>query len=252
MNMKKYKFILISVFALLFSTTNSIGQNSIPLDGMVLWIRADSVKIENNEIVKLYDLSGMKNDAIKDQLPGITYNMPIIVNNAYNGNPVLRFDGRFTGFTFSNIVDMRTIIVVLKKDSTECLERLPNWKTPARFFLGQDDNITNFHPEHGCYIYNTNLGEVSPNLVNGLTFKNGIPVADGRRTDFPFTLGIVSMIPIGPVKASTVARDRKFLDRSWFGDIAEIIVYNKSLKIEDLQKIHAILAKKYGIINGKI
>jgi len=145
---------------------------------------------------------------------------------------------------------MRTIIAVLQKDSAECLKRLPNYATPARFFLG-DDATTNFHPEHGCYIYNANLGEVSTNLVNGMTFKNGIKVADGRTTNFPFVLGMVSMIPTGAVTASTVGRDRTFSDRSWFGDICEIIIYNKAIDTVTLRKIHNILGSKYGIAGFK-
>jgi hypothetical protein len=229
--------------ALLFSAN---GQDTIPRDGMEFWIRADSVKLSGTQVTQLYDLSGKNNHAIKDNKSGMDATAPVVVKNAYNGNPTLRFSGKYTGFSMTKMTDMRTIIAVLQKDSTECLKRLPNYATPARFFLG-DDATTNFHPEHGCYLYNANLGEVSTNLVNGMTFKNGIKVADGRKTDFPFVLGMVSMIPTGPVTASTVARDRTFSDRSWFGDICEIIIYNKALDTITLRKIHNILGSKYGI-----
>jgi hypothetical protein len=232
----------------LLSSVN--GQDTIPRDGMELWIRADSVKLSGSQVTELYDLSGKNNNPIHDKFAATDLNVPVVVKNAYNGHPALRFNGNYTGFAMTKMTDMRTIIAVLQKDSTECLKRLPNYATPARFFLG-DDATTNFHPEHGCYIYNLNLGEVSPLLVNGLTFKNGVRVADGRKTDFPFVLGMVSMIPTGPVTASTVARDRTFSDRSWFGDICEIIIYNKAIDTVTLQKIHTVLGSKYGIAGFK-
>jgi hypothetical protein len=217
---------------------------------MEFWIRADSVKLSGTQVTQLYDLSGKNNHAMKDSKSGMDATTPVVVKNAYNGNPTLRFSGKFTGFTMTKMTDMRTIIAVLQKDSAECLKRLPNYATPARFFMG-DDATTNFHPEHGCYIYNANLGEVSTNLVNGMTFKNGVKVADGRTTNFPFVLGMVSMIPTGPVTASTVARDRTFSDRSWFGDICEIIIYNKAIDTVTLRKIHNVLGSKYGIAGFK-
>jgi hypothetical protein len=38
-----------------------------------------------------------------------------------------------------------------------------------------------------------------------------------ERRSFPFKLGIVTMIPTGKVKASTITRDRTMTDRSWQG-----------------------------------
>jgi hypothetical protein len=226
------------------------AQDTIPRDGMELWIRADSVKLSGTQVTQLYDLSGKNNNPIHDKFSSTNLNVPVVVPNAYNGHPTLRFSGAYTGFAMTKMTDMRTIIAVLQKDSTECLKRLPNYATPARFFMG-DDATTNFHPEHGCYLYNANLGEVSTNLVNGMTFKNGVKVADGRTTNFPFVLGMVSMIPTGPVTASTIGRDRTFSDRSWFGDICEIIIYNKAIDTVTLRKIHNLLGAKYGIAGFK-
>jgi hypothetical protein len=250
--MNKYAFsgTFLPVFLLLGFLSFPRAQDTIPRDGMEFWIRADSVKLSGTQVTQLYDLSGKDNHAIHDKFSSTNLNIPVVVNNAYNGHPTLRFSGAYTGFAMTKMTDMRTIIAVLQKDSAECLKRLPNYATPARFFLG-DDATTNFHPEHGCYIYNANLGEVSTNLVNGMTFKNGIKVADGRTTNFPFVLGMVSMIPTGPVTASTVARDRTFSDRSWFGDICEIIIYNKAIDTVTLRKIHNILGSKYGIAGFK-
>jgi len=241
-----------SLFLLLFLLLQaSVGaQDTIPLNGMELWIRADSVKLSGTQVTELYDLSGNNNNAMKDSYSGMDPTVPVVVQNAYNGHPTLRFNGNYTGFSYKQLSDIRTVIAVLQKDSAECLLDLPNYATPARFFVG-DDSSTNFHPCHCCDIYNSNLSEVSPLLVNGMTFVNGKLIADGRTTYFPFVLGMVSMIPTGAVQAQTVGRDRTFSNRSWFGDICEIIIYNKAIDTVTLRTIHNILGAKYGIAGFK-
>ncbi len=227
------------------------GQDAVPRAGLQLWIRADSVKVESGKVTQLYDLSGKNNHPMHESLNGMDPLSPALVPNANNGHPTLRFNNKFTGFAFANIADIRTVIAVLAKDSASCLPTLPNYKTPAKFFLGQSDNNTNFHPEHGCSLYNANLSEVSPLLVNGKTYVNGKQVADGRKTFFPFKLGLVTMIPTGNVKASTVARDRTNADRSWQGDISEILIYNVPLDDAARDGVEKYLMGKYGI-NGVV
>jgi hypothetical protein len=227
------------------------GQDPIPRVGLELWIRADSIKIQDGKILQLYDLSSKENHPIHDVQNGMDLFSPAQVKNANNGKATLRFNNKYTGFSFTNIANIRTVIAVLAKDSTSCLPTLPNYKTPAKFFLGQNDGITNFHPEHGCSMYNANLGEVSPLLVNGKTYLNGKVVQDGRKTFFPFKLGVVTMVPTGNVKANTIARDRTMGDRSWQGDISEILIYNIALDDATRIGIENYLMTKYGI-NGVV
>jgi hypothetical protein len=235
----------LAVGGLSFAAAQS--PDAIPRAGLELWIRADSVKIQDGKITQLYDLSGKQNHPKHDTQNGMDPLSPAQVLNAHNGKPTLRFNSKYTGFSFTNIGNIRTVIAVLSKDSTSCLPTLPNYKTPAKFFLGQDDGVTNFHPEHGCSMYNANLGEVSPLLVNGKTYVNGKVIADGRKTFFPFKLGVVTMAPTGNVKANTIARDRTMSDRSWQGDISELLIY--SVPLDEAVRVGAenFLMAKYGI-----
>lgn len=250
MNIHRLRGLTVSLL-ISHSTLTAQIQDAIPRAGLELWIRADSVKMQDGKIQQLYDLSGKGNHPIHDTENGMDLFSPAQVKNAHNGQPTLRFNNKYTGFSFPNIGNIRTVIAVLSKDSTSCLPTLPNYKTPAKFFLGQTDGVTNFHPEHGCSLYNANLGEVSPLLVNGKTYENGKAVADGRKTFFPFKLGVVTMIPTGNVKANTIARDRTMSDRSWQGDISEILVYSVPLDDAARMGVENFLMAKYGI-NGVV
>jgi hypothetical protein len=214
----------------------------IPGDGLELWVRSDGpMKIANDQISEWTDNSPKANNAIHD-----AFGQAIPVLATANGRPTMRFSGGYTGFHFTKINNIRTVFAVLSKDPASCLPTLPNYGTPAKFWIGGAANPTYFHPEHGCAIYNMNLGEVSPYLVNGKTYLNG-KLVDGRTTRFPFVLGILSIVSLADVAADTIARDRNFQDRSWQGDISELIIYNKPLDDATRVAIQNALAVKYAI-----
>jgi hypothetical protein len=215
--------------------------NAIPTDGLELWVKGDGPMVmANGRITQWTDLSAKGNNAIHDsfgaQIPALA---------VANGQPTMRFSGAYTGFHFTKITTIRTVFAVLSKAPASCLPTLPNYGTSAKFWIGGTDT-TNFHPEHGCDIYNSNLGEVSPNLVNGKTYLNGTLV-DGRTTQFPFELGLLSIVSLADVTADTIARDRTIQDRSWEGDISEILIYSKPLDDATRVNIQNILLQKYVI-----
>jgi hypothetical protein len=218
-------------------------DSTIPTDGLELWVKADGpMTVSNGQITQWTDLSGKGNNAIHDAFGQTT---PTVATA--NGQPTLRFSGVYTGFHFTQITTIRTIFAVLSKVSSSCLPTLPNYGTSAKFWIGGNALPTFFHPEHGCCIYNSNLSEVSPYLVNGKTYVNGKSV-DGRVTQFPLDqLGLLSIVSTANVSADTIARDRSFQDRSWQGDISELIIYSKPLDDASRVTIENILTKKYSI-----
>jgi hypothetical protein len=198
-------------------------EEAIPTDGLELWVKADGpMTVTNGQVSQWTDLSAKGNHAIHDAFGQAT---PTVATA--NGQPTMRFSGVYTGFHFTQITTIRTVFAVLSKVSTSCLPTLPNYGTSAKFWIGGNALPTFFHPEHGCCIYNSNLSEVSPYLVNGKTYVNGKSV-DGRTTQFPLDqLGLLSIVSTANVSADTIARDRNFQDRSWQGDISELIIYSK-------------------------
>jgi hypothetical protein len=218
--------------------------SSIPTDGLELWVKADGpVTVTSGQITQWTDLSAKANNAIHDAFGQVTPTIATV-----NGQPTMHFSGVYTGFHFTKITTIRTVFAVLSKDSTSCLPTLPNYGTSAKFWIGGNALPTFFHPQHGCCIYNTNLSEVSPYLVNGKTYLNG-KLIDGRTTQFPLDqLGLLSLVSTADVSADTIARDRNFQDRSWQGNISELIIYSKALDDATRVSIENSLAKKYAIV----
>jgi hypothetical protein len=218
-------------------------DETIPTDGLELWVKADGpMTVTNGQIAQWTDLGPKGNNAIHDAFGQAT---PTVATA--NGQPTLRWSGVYSGFHFTQITTIRTVFAVLSKVSSSCLPTLPNYGTSAKFWLGGNALPTFFHPEHGCCIYNTNLSEVSPNLVNGKTYLNG-KLIDGRTTQFPLDqLGLLSIVALGNVSADTIGRDRNFQDRSWQGDISELIIYSTPLDDATRVSIETMLTKKYAI-----
>jgi hypothetical protein len=231
------------VVLLLSGASAQAQEDAIPTDGLELWVKADGpMTVTNGQVSQWTDLSSKGNHAIHDAFGQAA---PTVATA--NGQPTMRFSGVYTGFHFTQVTTIRTVFAVLSKVSTSCLPTLPNYGTSAKFWIGGNALPTFFHPEHGCCIYNTNLSEVSPYLVNGKTYLNGKSV-DGRTTQFPLDqLGLLSIVSTANVSADTIARDRSFQDRSWQGDISELIIYSTPLDDATRVSIENILAKKYAI-----
>jgi hypothetical protein len=113
-------------------------DNAIPTEGLELWVKADGpVQTANGQISQWSDVSPKANHAIHDAFGPATPTLAMA-----NGKPTLHFSGAFTGFHFKKITTVRTVFAVLSKDSTSCLPTLPNYGTPAKFWLGGNDNPT--------------------------------------------------------------------------------------------------------------
>jgi len=66
-------------------------------------------------------------------------------------------------------------------------------------------------------------------------------------TYMPFHLGLLTILATCGVEANAIARDRSMTDRSYQGDIAEILIYNTVLDTPTVKKIQTILGTKYGL-----
>ena len=236
------------------------GQDTIPRTGLKLWITADSVHMKGAEVDTLYDLSGSNNSPTHSTDQGIVTTVPTIVKNAnkYNGHAAMHFSGSYTGFGFTRITGIRSVFAVLFKDSTSC-EINGAYETPGaccdispKFWLGDVDGSTNFHADHGCCIFRNDMGEVSPCVAQTgfVTINGGPKIAQPALTFMPFHLGVLTVLASCGVQASVIARDRTMTDRSFQGDIAEILIYTTVIDTTTAKNIANYLMGKYGI-NGK-
>ena len=225
-----------------------VQAQSIPQQGMVLWLDASrGVALKNNIVEQWNDQSKMQNHAKRFVFGDSSISSPVIIKNAVNGKSVLRFDGTDASFALKRIADMRTIFWVVSKDSTAFGQR------NERFVFGDAEfNLhynTDFHvgTHTKSFILHTNTSAAF--LREGQVRVNGLLV-DGTTTDFPKTLGIVSLISTGTVAASRISNDRNYKGRCWQGDIAEIIAYNRVLNNEERAMVEQYLFKKYSIVPG--
>ena len=208
------------------------------IDDCVLWLDAAQITgLSDGELVSTWtDMSGAENNATRDS--GSTASYPQYKPNQLNGKPVVRFntDGK-SWFNFNNMTDIRTVFWVLKEN------------TPGMHFLLGDDGAYDFHraDSPSYFLWDTVNGYVSANIGNGTTKLMG-SVVNGTSTLLGSGYRLVSLVTAGNVEASRISDDRGLgLDRSWPGDIAEIIIYNRALTTTEENQVGYYLADKYGI-----
>lgn len=221
----------------------------VPSRGLRLWLKADGGVVGNGPVVLQWnDMSGNGNHALRHTGKDAHPVNPVLVPDAHNGKPVLHFDGSETWFSFARIAGIRSVFWVVRKDPKSFGQH------EQRFILGDSERgpryDADFHVgKHKTgYIWHEALS--SPLVREGETRLNGVLV-DGTATEFPTTLGVLSLVTTGDVWANQLCRDRDYTDsRSWQGDIAEILVYNVVLTDLERQRVEQYLLRKYRIEAG--
>ncbi len=207
---------------------------------MLLWLRADAgVQSEASAITAWRDSSAAKHDATRDAEYSKRLGNPSLITDVANGHAVLRFDGSDCAFTFPRQTNIRTVFWVVAKDAKSIGQH------NERFVLG-DGSGKDFHVGTHQTAFILHPSESSAALRSGVARVNGA-VVDPRKTDFPQQLAIISMVASGDVSADQISRDRAFKDRSWQGDIAEIILYSRALPDAERQQVEEYLTAKYGV-----
>ena len=150
-----------------------------------------------------------------------------------NGNPVVRFNtDANASFTFTEITTIRTVFWVVKNT------------TPGMHFLLGDSDAYDFHAGEVGEIWHS--GWTSDYIKNGTTKLMGTAV-DGTVTTLPYdSYSLVSLVTTGNVRANRLTLDRTY-GRSWSGDMAEILIYDKALTTEEEALVGGYLAAKYGL-----
>jgi hypothetical protein len=199
--------------------------------GLKLWVRADAGITASGGLVSAWaDQSGNANHLVQPT----SAERPEVVTGQANGLPVLRFDGAGDTLLFtSRLTDIRTVFWVIRRSA----EMTPDY----RLLLG-DSLVYDFHPDYNMKIWGS---YTSTAITSGQTRLDGVLV-DGSTTDRPTDLSLISLVTTGSVSADAFSRDRVY-DRSWWGDLAELIVYDRPLTEAERQPIESYLASKYAL-----
>lgn len=196
------------------------GAAALPTDGLLTWLDASDSVVQDGVVLRITDHSGHGNHA--QRLPDAAFpaGNPQVVKHEQAGRAVLRFDGRNNGFAFAApITTARTVFLVVAKHP-DAFKRFQE-----RFVLGgKEKRSTDFHV--GCHWTDTiiELG-MQPGCH---AWFNGFAM-DPSLSEFAPRLAVITLAPAKDGTIAQIARDRDFTDRSWYGDIAEILVYGKTL-----------------------
>lgn len=229
------------LLALMLGLHTAAAQTSpVPNTGLVLWLSAKDAVVQDGKVVSIKDQSGKGNDAKQDNVPRAVLTNPVLAKDEASGQPVLRFDGKNSSYSFQPVTDIRTVFWVASKNPAAFKQRfelfLLGGKTTKDFHVGT--HYTDTMIENGA--------NASKFLKEGKGWFNGFPM-DPKVTEFSPKLAVTCMETTGNVIADQIARDRAFPDRCWNGDIAEILLYNVVLSETDRKAVEAYLLKKYAI-----
>jgi hypothetical protein len=232
-------------YVLLFSCVVFLpvyGQSPVT-DGLIVHVAADEISgVSNGDYIKTWrDLSGSDNDLFQNS----NDLKPMYVENVLGGQPVVRFDGLndMMNFTFE-MTDIRTVFFVLNEDA----DATDDWRPFLSHHLGDYDH---WHRGASKAFWSVAWGRAV--VYNGTTTVNG-EIVDGRDNAIqpaviPTEHSIISHVTLGDVPADQIAHDRdaSMNTRSWDGDIAEILIFNRVLSSGETDAVGFYLAKKYGI-----
>jgi hypothetical protein len=200
------------------------------LPDLALWVRADAGLALDGSPWE--DQGPAHNSLVQTAVE----KRPEVVFDAASRMPVLRFDGVDDGLFFtSRLTTIRTVFWVIRRSAA--------MKPGYRFLLGDLYNY-DFCADSGMALWSATWASTA--VQYGQTRLDGAPV-DGRVTDRPLDLSVLSLVTTGNAVADSFSRDRTNPAFSWWGDLAELVIFDRALTSTEVQEVEAYLAGRYGI-----
>ncbi len=232
------------------ATTQASGAD-IPLGSLRLWLKADSgVKLQstNKNVITWFDQSGNGNDANQGI---IAAKQPFYVTNAFNGLPVVRFYGsnyfNLPNTLFSGTTQAEAFVVLkAAADVSPSLPR-PLWRLGVSGYTSlaypdsngnivDDFGSTSFYtvgnpaqPLDQCHVY-----EVASQGGNWSAWINGVLQSSPTNN----TYGINTSPALGLGNYGYY----------FAGDVAEVLIFNRTLNASERDTVNGYLNLKYGLV----
>jgi len=89
-------------------------------------------------------------------------------------------------------------------------------------------------------------GYTSVAVLSGTTRLNGSAI-NGTLVDRPQQAAILSVVTSTNTAADMLGHDRIYDYQSWWGDVAELIIYDRPLTSSERTSVEQYLASRYGI-----
>lgn len=214
--------------------------SQIPDKELILWLKADSVTLENDKVAIWYDKSQNYFHAVQTN----QNDRPTQVVNAYNNLPVVRFNGLNNYLITSFGVDMvqpNTYFVVWSINGLTGGVQIPytglnTGKANATFW----SNLNRIVVNGGIYINNV-YSKLAPfSFMINTTEFNGVAT---KIYENGLLKGVVNA-GTNPVDGLSIGGVLDF--KYWLkGDIAELIMYNRLLSTTEREEVEQYLLNKY-------
>ncbi|MDY3339236.1 hypothetical protein PG279_08620 [Riemerella anatipestifer] len=205
----------------------------------LVWVDAGRTNEQNQTVVdrvtnESYSLVNASNNITLEQNPSL-----------YNGKKVLSFKSGDSYIDLGKTYEGKTFFVVSKVN--------PNANNNFNFLLG-DSGSADFH-SNGRFGSIFSARYMSDNkrfdvLQSGKTMINGV---DKNYFITNFITDNLAVYALRVANDNTVARvryiskDRGQTNRSWRGEIAEVIVFDKLLTDEEMKEVNTYLMQKFGL-----
>ncbi|HAF57960.1 MAG TPA: hypothetical protein DCL00_00045, partial [Opitutae bacterium] len=187
---------------------------------------------------KLYwtDKSNLRNHASTNGNP--SWN-----TNSQNSLPLMTYSGTDAqNHSFNMISDIRTVFWVISEDSSVSGSGL-------RYLLGDSTKQPDWHNNNDGKLWGNTWG--NSNVYDGYTRVNGLEV-DGKTTDKPTSLSVISLRTNGDVQGNNFSNDRNIGERTWKGNLGELLIFNEALDNSAIESIEGYLAHKWGLAGSLI
>lgn len=228
LQVSSFKCLLLCVFSCLLPI-NMV--TAVPVTrGLVLHLDAGSIQglADGNPVSLWSDISGRGNNA----LSGTVGQYPVYKTGVLNQRPVVRFGPNNCYLNFNEMTTIRSVFWVCKENPSAGINR---------FLLGHSQSWDFHRGQHNIWDPTWASGFV----LNGTTRLDGT-IVSGTSTAVPMDrFGLISLVTTGNVRANQLTRDRSNLDASWYGDIAEVLVYNRALTASEVEDVEFYLKDKY-------
>lgn len=213
-----------------------------------LWLKADRAEVNNGQPV--FSVKNATNDLIDFAQRGDQSNFaPRLITNAINNRPALRFDG-VDDFLTSTTTSIHTnnglsIIVMGKTFNTSNFDQtyISKFNTTNKEWRLQNDEFNIVNNNLNFSNLNTNFNILSALLSPASPQPSPqLSVAINNNTASTFTGDDTITNTSEPIIVGANNQGGTgFLN----GDIAEILVYNKKLSTDELNKVRSYLNNKY-------
>ncbi len=235
-----------------FYKSGNVSLDISVIEGLQLWLRADSVETDSlNRVSQWYDLSSNNYEILQSN----TTNQPTYISEGLNEQPVIRFNGSSSYLSGGDILDLGTEswnIFIVGKGSSYAVSKSKYAAANSRYALSFNNmvyvdsiqrSVTFIGGQPSNSLYELYSVRVNRDSSKNYLYYNGgligtLPINSefNMNSEFDFIIGGYNN------NAGTVPPPASYY---FSGDLAEILMISGELSDEQSGSVHNYLGQKY-------